>query len=143
MRGRIEFTVPTKSRPEGRPLAAGVAWSARIFQFSFAIWIALILATPFANWKKKAAYFLLGSVVILGGQLFDMYLQSAYGKLEALKILQASGEYALGQSEEYLLTWSHVFSLRIWKDLLPVVLWLLLGLPQFRASTSSRPFVSR
>ncbi len=130
IKGHIEFTIRTRSQPSGRRMPVGLIWGSRLAHFSLPIWVALILATPVGGWRRKLVYLFLGWLIVLAGQILGLYMQTMLGKLAVLDKLARQGEYHITKTEQYLLIWEYVFSLRFGATLVPILTWMVIGLPR-------------
>jgi hypothetical protein len=101
------------------------------FHFNFTVWIALMLATPFERRiKGTAVCFLLGWLVLLGGQSLDLFLQTQDDKLNNFWRLAQQEGLAPLDSASHLLGWAGRYFLHIGNVVLPIVIWLFVGIPR-------------
>lgn len=137
--GEITFLLTTLADGREARVAARPVWEARLHHFSFTIWAALLLATPFGNWKKKLLYFFLGWAIVFAGQLFALFVETLSEKSLFLQSEQMFQQYRLAAIEEYILNWGGMFFLLVGNKLLPLVLWFLWGLPYLLRRRSEEP----
>lgn len=110
-------------------IAARPSWDGRLHHFSFTIWAALVLATPFGNWRKKLLTFTVGWVLVFGSQLFALFVETLCEKSAFLRNAEMFQEYRLPATEDWLLTSGGLFFLMVGNKVLPIVLWLVMGFP--------------
>ncbi|MFH2057203.1 MAG: exosortase H-associated membrane protein [bacterium] len=125
----IEFNAVNPQKNKQLRLRAEPFWEGRLLHFGFSIWVALILATPCRSYKVRARLFLIGWGVLFVGQLAALYLQTLEAKARTLQQLAELEGYELPGLQQYLLAWGGRFFMRIGNKLLPIVVWLIIGLP--------------
>jgi hypothetical protein len=107
--------------------------------FGVVIWGALLAATPFGNLRKKLVYFLIGWVLLFVSQLEGLYLQVLFNKALTLQHLEPTYQSRLPAIVEYIFDWGGQFYVLIGNKLLPILFWLIVGLPfLIRRSSKSR-----
>jgi hypothetical protein len=129
IRCNIEFSAINPEKNQQLRLRAKPLWDGRLLHFSFTIWVALILATPYSDYKKKLKFFLIGWAIVMIGQIAALYLQTLEAKARTLQKLAELEGYELPALQQYLLAWGGRFFMRIGNKLLPIVVWLVVGLP--------------
>ncbi len=141
--GEVTFVIGKMSNGSEVKIAARPVWEARLHHFSFTIWAALILATPFGNWKKKAVVFILGWSVVFAGQLFSLFVETLSEKSLFLQGSDMFANFRLSDTEEYILSWGGRFFLLVGNKLLPMILWFFVGLPALLKSSGARRLSAR
>lgn len=113
------------------------SWDGRRFHFSFTVWIALLLATPFDwQWKKKLLWFLVGWLVIFATQVLGLFLQTVHQNMLFVKTLLMSGGYLQPTSTELTLAFGGRYFLLIGNVLFPLLIWLPIGIERLNTLPS-------
>ncbi len=123
----FRFTRPTDNR-RFKASASETCGSGRV-HFGIVIWGALLIATPFRNVKKKSLYFIGGWILLFIGQLWAIYLQVLLNKSLSLQHLESEYHSRLPSIVEYMFEWGGNFYVLLGNKLMPIVLWLIVGLP--------------
>jgi hypothetical protein len=97
--------------------------------FGVVIWGALLAATPFGNFRRKLIYFLGGWILLFVSQLEGLYLQVLFSKALTLQHLEPTYQSRLPAIVEYIFDWGGQFYVLIGNKLLPILFWLIVGLP--------------
>jgi hypothetical protein len=112
------------------------SWDGRRFHFSFTVWMALLLATPFdRNWKKKLLLFILGWEIILVTQILGLFLQTMHQNLLFIRSLLATGKYLCPNAMELTLAFAGRYFLLIGNILFPLLVWLPIGVSRLKTAS--------
>jgi hypothetical protein len=106
--------------------------------FGIVIWGALLAATPFTSSRKKLLFFFAGWALLFASQLFALYLQMLFNKSLSLQHLEPTYQSRLPETVEYVFDWGGNFYVLLGNRLLPIVLWLIVGLPALIRGRSNR-----
>jgi hypothetical protein len=110
-------------------------WDARRFNFSFTVWFALALATPWRRkWWRKAVWFMLGWAVIFVTQVLSLYLQTIHQNMLFVRTLLGTGLYLQPSTLEIVLAFAGRYSLLIGNVLFPLLVWLPVGIAHLGCS---------
>jgi hypothetical protein len=113
---------------EGNP-----SWDSRRFHFSFTVWMALLLATPFdGRWKRKILWFLVGWAIIFVTQIVGLFLQTIYQNMLFVRTLMPSGKYLEPAAMELILAFAGRYFLLIGSVLFPLLVWLPIGVSRLK-----------
>lgn len=112
------------------------SWDGRRFHFSFTVWTALLLATPFGgNWRRKSLWFIVGWVAVFLTQLLGLYLQTIHHNMLFFKTLLSTGRYMQPSGFEIALAFAGRYFLLIGNILFPLLIWLPIGTESLRVPT--------
>lgn len=136
--GEVVFVVGQVEGGYDVRIAARPVWEGRLFHFSFTVWAALLLASPFKDWRRKLLILLLGWLILFAGQLFSLFIETLSEKSLFLQSSETFARFRLPASDEYLLKWGGRFFLLVGSKLLPLLLWFIWGLPQLLRSPAER-----
>lgn len=127
--GRIVFRfVRPSDNHRFKAQASETCGSGRV-HFGIVIWGALLIATPLGSLRKKLIYFFLGWALLFVSELFALYLQVLFNKSLTLQHLEPTYQSRLPAIVEYLFDWGGNFYVLLGNKLIPIVFWLIIGLP--------------
>jgi hypothetical protein len=117
---------------EGSP-----SWDGRRFHFSFTVWVALLMATPFAGrWRRKIFWFLVGWGIIFVTQIIGLFLQTIHQNMLFVRTLMPSGKYLQPTAMELVLAFAGRYFMLIGNILFPLLVWLPIGVSCLKSTSS-------
>ncbi len=109
------------------------------FQFNLTIWIALALATPFGGARlKKLRFLLVGWLVVFLFQELDLLLQTADNKLIYMQSPAFLAQFRPHNTTDYLLGSLGKYFLLVGYVVVPILVWLPVGVRQLRLALDVR-----
>ena len=128
----IYFSVTRISDGQKEYFEGSPSWDGRRFHFSFTIWAALMLATPFERkWGRKLLLFMIGWAAVFFGQLLSLFFQTFHQNLFFLQTL-APTQYYPPSTSVYLFILIGRYALLLGGMVIPFGVWLFVGFPQLK-----------
>jgi hypothetical protein len=113
------------------------SWDGRRFHFSFTVWTALLLATPFdGRWRRKILWFLAGWAIIFVTQILGLFLQTIHQNMLFVRTLMPSGKYLEPAAMELILAFAGRYFLLIGSVLFPLLVWLPIGVSRLKTAST-------
>lgn len=119
---------------EGSP-----SWDGRQSHFSFTVWMALIMATPFGGyWTRKLRWFVGGWAVVFLTQVLYMFLQVVHQNFAYVETQMSSGQFLPPSGVEIGMAAAARYLLLVGNVLFPLLVWLPIGVSRLKTASTDR-----